>query len=405
MANKRVAVVRSIKIEGKWRYCSPWENTKGRKEKTSLSPDYVNYPKGQKFLVPMGTASRWYISWYEGRKRKWEICDSALDAVTKQIRQEAKLRAVAAGVEVAETQQRKSLESAAQEFLEEVHLRRLSRDANELYAITVKGFLKSSGLQFPEEITRKDVLRYTNGLQEDGLSGRTARNRYGVLLTFLRHCGIDTKKLVQRKDRPKFEKRVPEAYTDDEITGILNGCKRERHRLIFETLLKTGMRYREQSHMEWRNVSFDNKLFHVRSLPELGFKIKDAEERDIPIEAGLLEKLKAWRKKNPKARFVFGTGSDLPDNHWLEVLKETARNAGLNCGHCATCKEKQECSRFYLHKFRATFMTRMLQSGMDLRTLMKLTGHSDLKSVERYLAAARGKAVHDKMNSAFAGLV
>jgi integrase len=118
----------------------------------------------------------------------------------------------------------------------------------------------------------------------------------------------------------------------------------------------------------------------------------------------LLDKLKTWRKKNAKSRFVFGTGSDLPDNHWLEVLKETAKTAGLNCGHCATCKEKKECERFYLHKFRATFMTRMLQSGMDLRTLMKLTGHSDLKSVERYLVAARGKAVHDKISAAFAGI-
>jgi integrase len=402
MANRRATLVRSLKLDGKWRYCAPFISTKGRNEKPRISPDYVVL-EGKKFLVPMGTPSRWYVSWYEGTKKQWKRCENLAAAHIFQREQEARLHAVSAGVQVSTDATRTSLEAAAKDFLEEVRLRRLSRDSNDLYSITLDAFVKGCQHRSSDEVTRKDVLQYTNRLLESGLSGHTARNRFDVLMTFLRFCGVDTKKLVERKDRPKYEKGTPEAYTDEEIQALLKACKQERHALIFETLLKSGMRYRELSHLEWRNVSFESKLFHVRSKPEVGFKIKDAEERDIPVESGLLEKLKVWRKKNAKARFVFGTTGDMPDNHWLEVLKNTAQKAGLNCKHCATCKERNECERFFLHKFRATFMTRMLQSGMDLRTLMKLTGHSDLKSVERYLVAARGKVVHDKITAAFAG--
>ena len=52
MANRRATLVRSLKLDGKWRYCSPFVSTKGRKEKPTISPDYVVL-RGKKFLVPM----------------------------------------------------------------------------------------------------------------------------------------------------------------------------------------------------------------------------------------------------------------------------------------------------------------------------------------------------------------
>lgn len=90
--------------------------------------------------------------------------------------------------------------------------------------------------------------------------------------------------------------------------------------------------------------------------------------------------------------------------HLLTACKRTARRAGLNCGQCGTCREQQECERWFLHKFRATFATSCLQGGLDLVTVQRLLGHSDLKSTMRYLVPARGNAVQDKVNAVFGPL-
>jgi len=74
----------------------------------------------------------------------------------------------------------------------------------------------------------------------------------------------------------------------------------------------------------------------------------------------------------------------------------------LNCGQCQTCREKNECERWFLHRFRATFATKCLQGGMDLVTVQRLLGHSDLKSTMRYLVPARGASVQARVNGIFA---
>jgi integrase len=79
--------------------------------------------------------------------------------------------------------------------------------------------------------------------------------------------------------------------------------------------------------------------------------------RDITLEPGLLLKLKAWHAKTSIARFIFGTSSDLPNGHFLETCKEAARRAGLSCKQCQGCLDRNECEKWFLHKFRATFAT------------------------------------------------
>lgn len=137
---------------------------------------------------------------------------------------------------------------------------------------------------------------------------------------------------------------------------------------------------------------------------KLRFRTKTRRSRDITLEERLLLRLKAWRKKNPSARFIFGTASDLPNGHFLEICKETARRAGLNCKRCQGCVDCKECENWFLHKFRATFATWALQRGLDIRTVQKLMGHTKLEMTARYLAPAKGKAAQEKLNLVFGNI-
>ena len=79
----------------------------------------------------------------------------------------------------------------------------------------------------------------------------------------------------------------------------------------------------------------------------------------------------------------------------LQMLKRLAATSGLNCGKCSTCRSPRqskggtivECEKWTLKRFRSTYTTRLVRSGVDPRTVMEYTGHADLATVLMYLAA------------------
>jgi site-specific recombinase XerD len=87
---------------------------------------------------------------------------------------------------------------------------------------------------------------------------------------------------------------------------------------------------------------------------------------------------------------VFPTAGCNPKLDFLDCLKAVAGRADL------------EEDNFRLHKFRATFATRCLWAGVDLRTVQQWLGHSDMESTMRYLKPSRSQHVRDKVNEIFA---
>ncbi len=107
-----------------------------------------------------------------------------------------------------------------------------------------------------------------------------------------------------------------------------------------------------------------------------GWTPKAYKEREIPIPAKLVKSLKAWKAKaNKTCPLVFSTSGCNVKMNFLDDLKAVAERANL------------DQDNFWLHKFRATFATRHLWNGVDLRTVQMWLGHSDMESTMRYLKA------------------
>jgi len=179
---------------------------------------------------------------------------------------------------------------------------------------------------------------------------------------------------------------------------FFDALKKPYHRMVFEVLLKTGLRMQEAMFLEWHNFNFGRGTLTLRERNAEGFEIKDRAERTLPVPADLIEHLKEW-KETHGGRLVLGTSNDTPNWKWLPLLKVLVRNAGLNCGHCQACRDRNECERWYLHKFRATYITNLLRAGIDARTVMKYSGHEDLETILRYLAPAESAETQAKVNA------
>ena len=386
MANRKVVLVRLCKTEKGWRRYPAVVGKNGR-----IKPDFV-VVDGKERKYPDG---RYQLRTYVGSRMIYrDAGENAAAAITAQTKAEhllqAKASAKQAGVKIEEVPGRLSLARELNRFVQAAEDRG-SNSAAAVYRTAADEFLRIVGKTFADEITPEDILLHQRGLRKRGCEPRTIANRHASVTAFLRFCKLDVKTLAPAK--PKYEKTVPEVYSTEELRAFFASIKDEHLYLIFETLLKCGLRDQEAVYLTWDNIDFVTGTLKVRSKPEFDFKIKDKEERDIPIPTDLLESLKTYRKKHPNGRLVTGTATDKPNRKLLRTLKRLVKAAGLNCNHCAGCKTHKECEGWWLHKFRAPCITRLLQSGMDLRTVMKFSGHSDLESVMRYLSPAADAAI------------
>src|SRR6202451_3411581 len=135
---------------------------------------------------------------------------------------------------------------------------------------------------------------------------------------------------------------------------------------------------------------FRPSTVRVSHKPDVGWTPKAYKEREIPIPAKLAKSLRTWKAKSNGCNLVFPTAGCNPKLNFLDDLKAVAERAKL------------DKDNFWLHKFRATFATRCLWAGVDLRTVQQWLGHFDMESKMRYLKPSRSQHVREKVNEIFA---
>ena len=391
MSNKKVTLVRLCKTAEGWRRYPAVIGKNGR-----LKPGFA-LVAGVERHFPEG---RYQIRCYEGSRMIYKDAgEQGSDALAERDRAArlllAKEAVQAAGVKIEAQDERIHLRRALDKFIVATQDRG-STEAAEVYQSAAEEFMTITGAVYADEITPELISKHQGALRKRGLADRTVANRHNRLMAFLRYLKLDTKALAPTK--PRYEEALPEVYDEEELRQFFTACDDPKLALAYELLLKTGMREQEAIHLTWASVDFDRRVLRVRSNPEYGFKVKDKEQRDVPLAADLADRLRA-RKKEKGGKLVLGTDSDQPNTKLLRSLKRAAKRAGVNCGHCPTCVEKGECEHWFLHKFRATYITKLLRTGMDLRTVMKLSGHSDLESVMRYLSPASDAAIQSHVSA------
>ena len=172
----------------------------------------------------------------------------------------------------------------------------------------------------------------------------------------------------------KEDREFPRFLTRQEIVRLLGAIDDPRFRLCVEFALYSGLRRSEIVQLTWAHV--DPRGF---ILVPLG---KSRRERYLPISERLrdvLERLKALGLPGPK---LFPWGKDAISHKF----KKYAKKAGL--------------SDVRFHDLRHTFASHLVMSGVDIRTVQKLMGHSDIKAtlVYAHLSPDHLTAAMDQLN-------
>jgi len=376
---------------GKWQFF-PVVNVNGR-------------PKPELVIIDgkprRSTGGTFYLDWRENGKRRtrpvgtsprealdaWQLHSGILAGDIEPPEEEAPAASTST-----------TIRAAVESYLAEV--KATKGDATwRAYSADLAWFQKVSKKHYVDQLGRSDAIKLFAAGREEDLNQKTINKRVIVMLQAMRRAGAHIQ--LHKGDWPRtIDKRV-EIYEREELTRFFKACNPEE-RLVFQVFLCSGFRSREVSCLTWEDVDWKAGTLSVRPKPEFGFTPKSYEERTVPIPSALLESLRARWKKHQNSTLIFPTpphpkrknyGGDKPDAHLLEMGKEIAYRAELNCKRCKTqqgkCSDGPYCQKFYLHKWRHTFATQILQSGIDIKTLQTLLGHKNIATTEKYLKSLR----------------
>jgi integrase/recombinase XerD len=372
-----------VKVGGRWRYVKP---VVGKNNK--LRPDYAVIGGVATYVPNAG----YYLRFREGSKTIWRKCSSAADATVARERQEAYLNAYAHGLTPSQQAAPvpKMVSDLLNGWLEEYRLSHREETYNlmkhTLYEFfgywdekgrRVQGFVSANLI---EHVRRYDLLRFKQHLIDKGRSARTAANKCLRINQFIRSVlKLDPGKGVITVKDMKFTEPEVSVYNDDELAAFFKECDAYRH-AIFKTFLMAGLRKAELENLTWDDVDFTAGIIRVR--PKKDWQPKTWEARDIEVPDDLLTILKEMPHRGKQ---VFANSGGHKYTHsWDD---------------CAAIAKRSKVEGAHPHKFRATYATRLLQNGVDLKTVQKLLGHRDIESTMRYLARAESKKVREKVNA------
>src|SRR6266853_312134 len=380
--NREVNLTKRVQTPHGWRYCTVVLSANGR-----VKPDLV-IVNGKQELHKEGA---YYLEWRDGAKRvRLSVGKDPADASARRQRKEAELNAVNNGVAVVPDGENgnRSVAAAVADFLDETKLTKKPKTLA-AYTTALSYFTESCHKLNVEDIDRKDLIKFCAFLRDEKDQAlRSVYNKFENLMSFLKAQGV--RGLVGKNDWPRFTEEEPEIYEAAELDRVFAACGAEE-RLWYQFFLMTGEREQEVMYTYWSDINFAASTVRVSHKPDRGWTPKAYKEREIPIPAKLAKSLKAWKAKASKGcGLVFPTAGCNPKLDFLDCLKVVAERAKL------------DEDLFRLHKFRATFATRCLWAGVDLRTVQQWLGHSDMESTMRYLKPSRSQHVRDKVNEIFA---
>jgi len=246
---------------------------------------------------------------------------------------------------------------------------------------TFLGFLGDSPKHGLCTITTRELRQYVNYLKMDEqYSNCTVRRKIHSLSSFYKYAMemkyIDNNPMLPIH-APKLEERIPIYINENDLRKLLEAPKKyarftnhiNRDRVMMALLAYTGGRKTEIRNLNWCNIDFKQQVVHI-------IKGKGKKDREIPLIQPLaVALLDYYNERHPQANepiLLSDSNRRMSNTDFQNLFRRYLRKCGLS---------KKGYSP---HKCRHAFATLLYQNGVDIFTIQKMLGHSDLNSTKIY---------------------
>jgi integrase/recombinase XerD len=173
-----------------------------------------------------------------------------------------------------------------------------------------------------------------------------------------------------RIKRPRRDKKLPVVLSRQEALKLIDTPTSLKHRAILALAYATGIRRNELLTLTFHDIDRNRKVIKVNG--------KGNKQREVSMPGNLLKLLVEYYKRYHPTTFLFEgftPGVRYSSSSIANIVRRSANQAGI----------KKDVSP---HTLRHTFATHMLESGVNLKRLQMLMGHSSIKTTSLYLHLA-----------------
>jgi integrase/recombinase XerD len=221
----------------------------------------------------------------------------------------------------------------------------------------------------PDTLSIAEIEQYLHHLIAERQRSWSTTNQAVCALRFLFHVTLKRRDVALHIPMRRAGSKQPEILSRDEVARILNAAHQPMHRLLLMTTYAAGLRVSEACHLRCTDIDSNRMMIRVVSG-------KGNKDRYTLLSPPLLTELRGYWKQARPVCWLFPKRSR-PDQP-LDI--DTAQRIYYRCKRYAGIAKQGG-----IHGLRHAFATHLLEAGVDLPTIQRLLGHSDISTTTRYL--------------------
>jgi Site-specific recombinase XerD len=273
------------------------------------------------------------------------------------------------------------IHDAVQDFLDYLFVINRSNETINGYRKDLKSLVNYLENQYNcalylEDITINDLEAFLSYLGSCRKLSPKSRSRILYTLRSFWNYAADKKELSPKNIARSIETiKVPQKertyLKDEEVKQLIQAINNKLVKLIVQTLFYTGMRISECLNLKVEDVDLnsEDRLIHI-------INGKGGKDRNIPINNKLyillMDYVKNWRINTGSSYFFTTKRTGRVSPVYInQIIRETVIRLGW----------KKHVSA---HIFRHSMATCLIRNGVDLPTVQKILGHSNLKVTSIY---------------------
>jgi integrase/recombinase XerD len=242
----------------------------------------------------------------------------------------------------------------------EIKISKLSPYTLRNYVLFNKQLLEHSN-KLPTEIEQQDVKNFLADKMSDKASISNILFLSSIKFAYTNILGKDPAAGVKR---PKNEKKIPVVLTKEEVIKLIDSAQTKKSRLIIQMLYSSGLRVSELVNLKPEDLDLNENTGWVRSG-------KGKKDRMFFISKKLSKNIQKNILKHPNRKYIFSESKPLSTRNIQKIIQKTAFKAGIN-------------KHVHPHTLRHCLATHLLDSGVDLRKIQLILGHSNISTTTIY---------------------
>lgn len=269
----------------------------------------------------------------------------------------------------------KSVSPLRQRMIEDMTMRMLKPKTQYAYIRHVVRLGEYLG-RSPHTATSEDLRLYQLHLVNNGIATGNLNAQLSGLRFFF-ETTLDKPDVFKKIKHVHEPRKIPTILSTEDVTKLIDAAGSLKYQAALSIAYGAGLRRNEVVHLKISDIDSERMLIHV----EEG---KGGKERNAMLSPTLLLVLRNWYRSAQAQHQMLPDGWLFPGQNPVNPMSARQLNRAFHRAREAAGITK----RVSLHSLRHSFATHMLESGIDIRVIQVLLGHSKLSTTARYTHVA-----------------